>query len=195
MVYSSVWSMCLAAVKSFEILGGTLVSYSGRSPRLWINNRFLCLRALRPQQNTPFQPNRMWETIEPTWLSVFVPFVLFCPPTAPFVFFAPLFLKIAPKEAIPPTLRTTGLTVYTIACKPTSQQLVAVSACACERSTLLCTVSLRQRFPTCPEQDFWGCKMRILNVSVYVLGCTSFTVEPRFMKTCKPRYSKEHYPA
>jgi len=42
----------------------------------------------------------MWETIEPTWLSVF----------APFVFFARLPLKIAPKGTIPTTLRTIGLT-------------------------------------------------------------------------------------
>jgi len=42
----------------------------------------------------------MWETIEPTWLSVFVPFV----------FFAHLSLKIAPKGAILTTLRTIGLT-------------------------------------------------------------------------------------
>ena len=30
-------------------------------------------------------------------------------PIAPFVFFAPLFIKIAPKGAIPPTLRNTEL--------------------------------------------------------------------------------------
>ena len=41
----------------------------------------------------------MWETIEPSGLSVFGPFVLF----------APLPLKIAPKRAIPPTLRTTAV--------------------------------------------------------------------------------------
>jgi len=35
--------------------------------------------------------------------------VVFCPPVAPFVFFAPLPLKIAPLGAIPPTLRTTEL--------------------------------------------------------------------------------------
>jgi len=41
----------------------------------------------------------------------FAPFLLFCPPIAPFVFFVPLSLNIDPKGAIPPTLRTTGLDV------------------------------------------------------------------------------------
>ena len=41
------------------------------------------------------------------WLSVFAPFVLLCPPIDPFVLFAPLSLKINPKGAIQPTLRTT----------------------------------------------------------------------------------------
>jgi len=43
------------------------------------------------------------------WLSIFAPSVLFRSPITPFVFFVPLPLKIAPKGAIPPTLRTTHL--------------------------------------------------------------------------------------
>ena len=35
--------------------------------------------------------------------------MLFRPPIAPFVFFAPLTINIAPKGAISPTLRTTEL--------------------------------------------------------------------------------------
>jgi len=39
----------------------------------------------------------------------FQPLVLFCSPITPFDFFTPLPLKITPKRAIPPTLRTTVL--------------------------------------------------------------------------------------
>jgi len=60
-------------------------------------------------------------------------------------------------------------------------------------------IILRQRFPTrssrtpgVPQQDFGGYEMRFLSVSLYVLGC-SFTLEPRFMKTCLWYYSKEHH--
>jgi len=42
-------------------------------------------------------------------LNISAPFALFYPPIAPFVFFAPLTLKIAPEGAIPPTLRNTAL--------------------------------------------------------------------------------------
>ena len=42
------------------------------------------------------------------WLSVFAPFVMFCPPIA-LCFFTPLAPQNPPKGAIPPTLRTTGL--------------------------------------------------------------------------------------
>jgi len=43
------------------------------------------------------------------WLSIFALFVLFLPPIAPFVFFAPLPITIAPKGVIPLSLRTTAL--------------------------------------------------------------------------------------
>jgi len=39
----------------------------------------------------------------------FRPLYVVSPPVTPFVFFAPLPFKIAPKEAIPPTLRDTAL--------------------------------------------------------------------------------------
>ena len=42
-------------------------------------------------------------------VSVFAPFVLFCPSIASFALFALLPLKISPKGAIPPILRTTAV--------------------------------------------------------------------------------------
>ena len=44
---------------------------------------FFALRALKPQPKIPFQPNVIWETIEPTWLGGFAPFALFCHPITP----------------------------------------------------------------------------------------------------------------
>ena len=89
--------------QSMEILGGLLVRYSRRSPRLWINKRFFALR--RSPLKSPFQPSMMWEITEPTWLSVFAPFVLFSPLSLPW-----FCLPLVPQN--PPTLRTTVLDVW-----------------------------------------------------------------------------------
>jgi len=46
------------------------------------------------------------------------------------------------------------------------------------------------------KQDFLGPKCEFsVWVCMFLHGCTSFTVEPRFIKTCKSHYSKEHYSA
>jgi len=49
MVPSSVWWMCLEwqPSQSLEILGDILVRYSRRSPRSWINKRFLCFENIK----------------------------------------------------------------------------------------------------------------------------------------------------
>ena len=54
--------------------------------------------------------------IEPSWLSIFVPVVLFCPSITHFVLFAPLPLKTTPKGVILLTLRTTMLNECMIHC-------------------------------------------------------------------------------
>jgi len=47
------------------------------------------------QPKIPFQPNMMWETMEPTLVERFRPICVVFPPIAPFVLFVPSLLKIA----------------------------------------------------------------------------------------------------
>jgi len=76
--------------QSFEILGDILMRYSRRSPRLWINKRFLCFESIRPQLKLT-----LWSLKLKQWslllvvVERFLPFVLFRPLSPPFVFFAP----------------------------------------------------------------------------------------------------------
>ena len=104
MVSNSVWWMCLVAFtkawKYWEAFWwGTVVDHLAYES----TSGFFALR--RSPLKSPIQPSMMWEITEPTWLSVFAPFVLFSPLSLPW-----FCLPLVPQN--PPTLRTTVLDVW-----------------------------------------------------------------------------------